>query len=926
MPLLRSQKLAPKPLDPPPPPSAPPIDPSTPARSDASTISPSLSPASSVALGLGFDSSGGAAPPPLRRSLRLASAPNSTPARPLAMDSARGKRKARSRLSSFPAEEKGGEMGENGVGAKPRVSEGGAMEGRIMNLRSGGRIVRRRMEMNGAEVGHGAENEDRMVLEASRNSELAVEIGRGTQQDKKAEEGKGSSIKEKETVKFVAEEDEEDLQNGDRSVKRQKLGRSKAVEVLRGEADESKVTKLDSNVAIPELEKGGNEEIDSKKLVVPNSNHNIEDLPVRSSNSMEDTNKESVVRYMTLRSGSRIADRSTKVDHVNLDEVHKDGTQVHAKRRYSCEEKGKGRLMLDDEHSEIYSGKETVVQQFNGGVINSEPNDSGGAGVPGKGKISAEEKGKEKMVIEEDWAAIDGIMGNSQMRAGSVRLREPETVKGLIEYRREAERIKAIELAPKFAFFKSEEDNQNDEEDSDELEPEAGPQDWPGPFSTAVKIIEEREARLRARESNSSSKTEKSTNLRISWAPSKETISDHFVRPAPSLKNLSLKVLLDNAEEIESLEGVPDMLKHWLILMLCRSRKMNSRLLAHILSGSPTEIYVSDCSWIAEDEFEGIFGKCDTTNLKVVQLDLCGRCLPDYILRATLSRSPCSLPSLTMMSLKGAYRLSDDGLDAIVSSAPLLSSLNLSQCSLLTSTGIINLAEKLHSVLRVLNIDDCQNINAMLILPSLKKLKHLEALSMAGVPSVCDRFIRELIPDCGSNMRELCFASCLKLTASSIKTIGENCPGLSAIDLRNLNRLNDSVLGHLANGCRLIQKLNIRRNAFSDQAIAAFLEASGGSLTELSLNNVEKVGHHTALAISRRCSNHLQCLDLSFCRKMTDEALGLIVDSCLSLRILKIFGCTQITNVFLDGHSNPLVKIIGLNGQILDHINIPEFL
>lgn len=538
------------------------------------------------------------------------------------MDSARGKRKARSRLSSFPAEEKGGEMGENGVGPKPRVWKGGAMEGRIMNLRSGGRIVRRRMEMNGAEVGHGVENEDRMVLEASRNRELAVEIGRGTQQDKKAEEGKGPSIEEKETVEFVAEEDEEDLQNGDRSVKRQKLGRSKAVEVLRGEADESKVTKLDSNVAIPELEKGGNEEIDSKILVVPNSNHNIEDLPVRSSNSMEDTNKESVVRYMTLRSGSRIADRSTKVDHVNLDEVHKDGTQVHAKRRYSCEEKGKGRLILDDEHLEIYSGKETVVQQFNGGVINSEPNDSGGAGVPGKGKISAEEKGKEKMVIEEDWAAIDGIMGNSQMRAGSVRLREPETVKGLIEYRREAERIKAIELAPKFAFFKSEEDNQNDEEDSDELEPEAGPQDWPGPFSTAVKIIEEREARLRARESNSSSKTEKSTNLRISWAPSKETISDHFVRPAPSLKDLSLKVLLDNAEEIESLEGVPDMLKHWLILMLCRSRKMNSHLLAHILSGSPTEIYVSDCSWIAEDEFEGIFGKCDTTNLKVLLYEL----------------------------------------------------------------------------------------------------------------------------------------------------------------------------------------------------------------------------------------------------------------------------------------------------------------
>lgn len=60
-----------------------------------------------------------------------------------------------------------------------------------------------------------------------------------------------------------------------------------------------------------------------------------------------------------------------------------------------------------------------------------------------------------------------------------------------------------------------------------------------------------------------------------------------------------------------------------------------------------------------------------------------------------------------------------------------------------------------------------------------------------------------------------------------------------------------------------------------------------------------QVAEQTALAISHRCCSTLYSLDLSFCREMTDEALGLIVDSCSSLRFLKLFGCTQVGVVFI---------------------------
>lgn len=147
--------------------------------------------------------------------------------------------------------------------------------------------------------------------------------------------------------------------------------------------------------------------------------------------------------------------------------------------------------------------------------------------------------------------------------------------------------------------------------------------------------------------------------------------------------------------------------------------------------------------------------------LKVLQLDLSGRCMPDYMLPATLAKVPNSMPLLKKISLKGNYRLSDSGLDTIISAAPSLSSLNLCECSLLTSTGIENLANKLSLVLTELYIDDCLNVDAMMILPSLQKIKHLEVLSMSGIQSVCNKFVNELIPVHGSNLKELAFAGCL---------------------------------------------------------------------------------------------------------------------------------------------------------------------
>ncbi|KAK7265437.1 hypothetical protein RJT34_33057 [Clitoria ternatea] len=479
------------------------------------------------------------------------------------------------------------------------------------------------------------------------------------------------------------------------------------------------------------------------------------------------------------------------------------------------------------------------------------------------------------------------------------------------EYRRN-QRMKrfrktAKENASRFAHFEHHVGGDNGQSFVSQRDERIG--DYSTPFAAALEAIKRRAVKGFAPASVTSLSTGDG-----------EGKGERFL--VPSLQELCLKILADNADAVVSLEGVPDELRHRLSQLLCDSRKMNAHCFELLIRGSPTEIRLKDCSWMTEEQFAKSFQSCDTSRLEVLQLDQCGRCIPDYVFLAT--STPMWLPRLTSLSLSGACRLSDKGLQALVSSAPALRSINLSQCCLLTSASLNILADSLGSLLKELYLDDCQIMDAMLILPALKKLEHLEVLSLAGIQTVSDEFIRDYIIALGHNMKELVLKDCIKLTDASIKVIAENCSRLCALDLMNLHKLTDLSVGYLANSCKTLDTLKLCRNPFSDEAIAALLEITGDSLKELSLNNIKKVGYHTTLSLARH-GKKLHTLDLSWCRSLMDNELGLIVDSCFSLRLLKLFGCSLVTEDFLNGLSNPEIQVVGLKmSPLLQHVKVPD--
>jgi DNA repair protein RAD7 len=112
----------------------------------------------------------------------------------------------------------------------------------------------------------------------------------------------------------------------------------------------------------------------------------------------------------------------------------------------------------------------------------------------GLGKMAAEDS-LSSLVSSEDEPDLDPVHSKeTQLNPGSVSA-------STMSYRRQTSKERAIGLAPEFAFFKADKDEHSEDDDE---EPCPDSQDWPGSFVTAVRMYEAREAKLRARELNSS--------------------------------------------------------------------------------------------------------------------------------------------------------------------------------------------------------------------------------------------------------------------------------------------------------------------------------------------------------------------------------------------------------------------------------------
>ncbi|GMN53009.1 hypothetical protein TIFTF001_022151 [Ficus carica] len=306
------------------------------------------------------------------------------------------------------------------------------------------------------------------------------------------------------------------------------------------------------------------------------------------------------IGVLSLRSGKRVAKRGN-------DEV--DGEKQVQELGDFGRDKGKGILDSKEESGEL-DVAETIPEIRKGkrktGASSEEEELIGGENGDnrkrrGNGQL-VEEDGVETEV--ENKSGDNAVTNEGQARNEQARNEFMERFRDI-----------ARRNASRFAHFDAEEEG-GDELPS-EVDDETDIEDWPGPFSTALKIVRDREKRNLQSGSSAFGETKPAD---VDWFPKNSKDRGRPKKDVPSLQELSLRCLADNADKLVSLDNIPDCLRHQLSQLLCDSRRMDAHFFKLLVQGSPTEVRLKDCSRLTEDEFTKSFQNFDPSNLVVCSL------------------------------------------------------------------------------------------------------------------------------------------------------------------------------------------------------------------------------------------------------------------------------------------------------------------
>lgn len=445
----------------------------------------------------------------------------------------------------------------------------------------------------------------------------------------------------------------------------------------------------------------------------------------------------------------------------------------------------------------------------------------------------------------------------------------------------------------------------------------------------------------------------------------------------PALASLALRVIADHIDDVESLYGLPCALRNDLAAELSRRRALSEPAAFLLAQDLPPELVLPDCTQADARAAARLAREAAHPGLERLDLGFCGRGFGDEAVgTGGFGRGGRgSLPLLKEVRLSGAYRLGDDGLAALLeaaATAPVAAagegaaagaqqdeeagggseaagdrglygdhhgsytsntlsssgvlSLSLPQCPRLEGPCLRRLPE-LAPHLRALDLTECRGLSSAALRLALPRLDRLRSLTLDGVTEADETVVIEAVAGGAAaragRLRELslrgCAAGCTDAALAAVAACA-SAPALEALRLDECHAFSDAGLDALASTLRALRELSLRRCSpqLSDAALARLASSAGaGSLRRANVSGLPGVGPLLASALAQNCSSTLEALDVSFCRSVPEEALGLVADGCPQLGELRVFGCSQLTRKFLHGHANaPLASGEALLGTV----------
>ncbi|KAJ0408186.1 hypothetical protein ATCC90586_006496 [Pythium insidiosum] len=370
---------------------------------------------------------------------------------------------------------------------------------------------------------------------------------------------------------------------------------------------------------------------------------------------------------------------------------------------------------------------------------------------------------------------------------------------------------------------------------------------WPGYYATARDLEEQRRAAQAARQQELERRSQPQSGAAADgdedgaqprvWVPRKKARTAVLTqdRVVPPLQELALRCLAHHIELLPTLEYVDPTARHQVATAVVKARRMKPTVLPLFVFPGVREIVIPDCSNIDEATFLKTLQDCTAEGL-----------------------------SLTTFSLSCNQRITSSAINYF-SELQFLHTLSLSECPQLDDSALSALLGM--TTLRSLELNQMERITDSFIIALTAKLPDLEDFSLARCSQLTDIAIRATLESC-RKLRVLDISDLCDLTDDCLEPVRRLGHGLRHVSICRCLGLTDLSVDHIAVGAN------------------AYLE-------RLEMSSVSECTDDAIKSLQQHCKTSLSDLDISFCRKISEDSLGIFTDEAEQLKRLVLWGCTQ---------------------------------
>jgi F-box/leucine-rich repeat protein 2/20 len=215
----------------------------------------------------------------------------------------------------------------------------------------------------------------------------------------------------------------------------------------------------------------------------------------------------------------------------------------------------------------------------------------------------------------------------------------------------------------------------------------------------------------------------------------------------------------------------------------------------------------------------------------------------------------------------------------------LLHKLQLNQCAGITDSGLMDILR--HTVgLRTLEIASCEHVTNSSAVLIGKYFPHLEELDISGCFMITDSGFLHIIDNCFA-LKRLNVTGCSRITDGQLAGLRDRCTGLTSLSAGGQLLLGpEGILGMISLPC--LQFLSMPGTSFAEVRVSQNIGAAS-SLVDLNFSEISNVRDWDVCAFLKCCIS-LQSLDLSMCQFISGVAWNTVASNCCRLTVMDVSG------------------------------------